>query len=136
MPLRSTRKNVKHSKRFIKFKLLLDEGLSLPNKYPIINKTYNVKHIVSHFKHLRGKEDDKVYKTATKENRIVVVFNTKDYKPLIKKNGSSIILLSNKLSNKDADLKICKTLKQLSSKQSKGCLLYINNTGATIKLPE
>lgn len=134
MPLRSTKKKARRSKKFIKFKLLLDEGLSLPNKYPNLNKNYNLKHIVIDFNHLRGKGDDLVYKTATKENLMMVVYNTKDYKPLIKKDGSSIILLSDKLSNRNADLKICKALKSLSEKQGWGHLIIINNSNSSVEL--
>lgn len=136
MPSQKVTKKVKHSRKFIKFKLLLDEGLSFPNKYPTLNKNYDLKHIISDYKFLRGKEDEQVYKVATKENRLMVVFNTKDFRPLIKKEGASIVLLSNKLSNKDADLRICKMLKELYLKQSKGWLININNTSTSLKLPE
>ncbi len=44
--------------------------------------------------------------------------------------------MSDKLLNKDVDLKMCKMLKLLSLKQGKGCLIYINNTNTIIKIPE
>src|SRR3989338_9885886 len=108
------------SKKRKKYKLLFDEGLPLPKRYPIINNFHNILHI-SETK-FRSSRDDKVYALANKEGRIPVVFNTKDFKPLISQNSVSVISLSDNLTNQQADLKIHKALHELNVGEMKGCL--------------
>ncbi len=117
-----------------KYKLLLDEGLHLPKSYPKTNQYYDLKHI-SQTK-FRAKPDADIYQLADNEKRFPVVFNTKDFKPLISKNRMSVIALSTNLTDKEADLKISKSLRELSTMQEKGCLISISKTGITIKLSQ
>ena len=85
------------SKRLVKYHLLLAEGLSLPTSYPKINSFHHLKHIVHDLN-----------------------------KSGIKKDKPSVIALSTNLSNKEADLKILKVLKELKAVQAKGHLISIS----------
>lgn len=84
-------------------------------------------------KKLRGKADTEIYALAHRENRIPVVFNTKDYKPLVTEATISIISLSINLSNKEADRKIGKALRGLKGMEEKGCIISITKTGIVVK---
>lgn len=134
MHIRSTAKVSKRARKFIKYKLLLDEGLSFPKNYPVLNSYHNVKHIVHDYR-LSGISDKRVYAVAIRESRLMVVFNRKDFRPLIKETTPSVISLSPNLTNKETDLKICKMLRSLSSTQNRGCLISISKSGIVIKLP-
>lgn len=116
------------SRKLIKYKLLLDEGLSLAKSYPKLNNIYNLKHIVHDLNQSRIK-DKPLYDLATKEGRILIVFNVKDFRHLIKRGCASVIALSENLSNKEADLKITKVLKDIKSNQTKGHLISISKSG-------
>lgn len=122
------------SKRHRRYKILLDEGLHLPNCYPRLNNLHDVLHIAQ--TKYRGKADNVIFQIAEKEERLPVVFNTKHFKPLIAKNSVSVISLSTNLDDKESDLKICKALKNLLLAQRKGCLISISKSGITIKIPE
>lgn len=119
------------SKKHKRFKLLVDEGLHLPISYPQLNNLHDLLHIAQ-TKH-RGKKDRDIFLIAEKEERIPIVFNTKDFKPLITQNSVSVIALSTNLTDTQADLKICKALKELRADETKGCLISINNSGITVK---
>lgn len=82
-------------KRHKRYKLLLDEGLHLPNSYPKLNNLHDVLHIVNTKN--KGKSDKIIFQIAEKEGRLPVVFNTKHFKPLITKNSMSVIALSTNL---------------------------------------
>lgn len=119
------------SKKHKRYRLLLDEGLHLPNSYPNLNKLHDVLHVTQTKN--RGKSDEVIFRMAEKEDRLPVVFNTKHFKPLISKNSTSVVSLSTNLTDKQADLKICKVLKNLSVSQTKGCLISISKSGIIIK---
>lgn len=119
------------SRKHIRHRLLLDEGVHLPQKYPNLNNLHDLTHV--YWAKLRGKSDQQVLDYAKKESRMVVVFNTKDFKKLIKQDESSIISLSTNLSDNQADLKICKILKNLKPSQTKGHLLTITSSTMNIK---
>lgn len=123
--------NIKKPK---KHKLLLDEGLHLPQSYPGTNRFYDLKHISQ--TRFKAKPDVDIYYLANKENRFPVVFNTKDFKPLISKGKMSVIALSTNLTDKEADLKMSKALRRLSQAHIKGCLISITKSGITIKIPQ
>lgn len=80
-----------------------------------------------------GVKDPQVYLKAHKEKSIVVVFNTKDFQPLIKKGKPSVISLSTNLVNKEIDTKCCKALKRLKHNQIVGHLISITNEQITIE---
>lgn len=118
------------SKKPKKYKLLLDEGLYLPKSYPRSNQYHDLKHVAL-TKH-RSKPDEEIFEIAKRENRLPIVFNTKDFKPLIKNDRPSVISLSSNLFTKEADLKIIKALKQISENQTKGHLISITKSGISI----
>lgn len=135
MPSPTTQLRRNKSKKVIKYKLLLDEGLSLAKTYPKLNNFHNLKHIV-HDLNKSGIKDKPLYDLATKENRILVVFNIKDFRKIIKKSGTSVIDLSSNLSNKEAGLKIIKTLKEMRTNQEKGHLISITKSEIVFKVAE
>ena len=135
MHLKSQIRETHKSRRFIKYRLLLDEGLPPRNFYIELNSKHDVKHIVHELGH-SGIKDPPLYELANTENRLIVVFNTKDFKPLIKPSKISVISLSNNLTNKEADLKICKALKGLTNSQIHGCLISVSKSGISTKKTE
>lgn len=134
MPSRVTKPQRNKSRKITKYKLLLDEGLFLPKFYPKLNNFHNLKHI-AHDLRRSGIKDELLYELATRENRILIVFNTKDFKTLIKKNKPSVIALSTNLSNKAADSKIFKALREMKSDRAKGYLISITKSGIEFKIP-
>jgi len=115
-------------------KLLLDEGLPRKEAYPKANNLHNLKHIV-HDIDKGGAKDKDVYVIANKEKRLVVVFNTKDFRPLISPESVSVISLSTNLTDKQVDLKICKVLRSLKPSETKGHLITITNNNTSIIKP-
>lgn len=120
------------SKKHIRYKLLLDEGLSPKEKFPNLNNLHSLKHIKHDFKK-GGAKDPQIYKLAEKENCMVVVFNTKDFKPLIDGNKPTVISLSTGLPNQQIDLKICKVLRGIKRNEQVGHLISITNEGIIVK---
>lgn len=118
-------------KKHRRYKLLLDEGLHFPDSYPNLNNLHDLLHIARTKN--RGKTDEFIYRLAGKEGRLLVVFNTKHFKPLISKTSLSIISLSTNLTDQQADIKICKTLKNLPTFQTKGHLISISKSGIEFK---
>lgn len=116
-----------------RYKLLLDEGLPPCSSFPNLNNLHDLKHIALDFD-FGGASDNRVYKLAEKESRIIVVFNIKHFLPLVKsKNMPSIISLSTNLRNKDIDLKLCKLLSSLKPSEAKGYLISLSNFGENKK---
>ena len=115
------------SRKHIRHKLLLDEGVHLPQAYPNLNNLHDIVHVSQ--VNLKGKEDKKIFDYAKRSSRIIVVFNIKDFRKLIHPSYPSIIALSTNLTDKQADLKICKALKELKPSETKGHLISITNSG-------
>lgn len=115
-----------------RYNLLLDEGLPPKEIFPSLNNYHKVSHIKHDFKMGKAKDPD-VYKKAYKEKCLVVVFNTKHFKPLIKIGKPSVISLSTNLSNKQIDLKIYKMLKKLKHNEEVGHLISLTNENSTIE---
>lgn len=82
---------------------------------------------------LRGYADQKIFQFAKQEKRLVVVFNIKDFKKFISKDSPSVIAFSPNLSDEQADLKICKVLRDLKPSQKKGHLISISISGIRIE---
>lgn len=116
------------SKKHTRYKLLLDEGLPPRERFPQLNNLHAIQHIKHDLKKGRSK-DPEIYKIAEKEKRMVLVFNTKDFKPLIEPQKPSVIALSTGLTNEQIDLKLCKILKNLKHNQELGHLISITNEG-------
>ena len=115
----------------IKHRLLLDEGLPHKEAYSQANNYHNLRHIV-HDINRGGAKDKEVYAIANSERRLMVVFNTKDFRPLISPKSVSVISLSTNLADKQVDLKICKVLKTLKPSQIRGHLISITNNRESI----
>ena len=121
------------SRKHIRHKLLLDEGVHLPQSYPKLNNLHDVIHVSQ--VDLKGKADEKIFDWAKQNSRITVVFNIKDFHKFISPNYPSIIALSTNLTDNQADLKTCKALKELKPSETKGHLISITNTGIAKKEP-
>ena len=115
------------SRKHIRHKLLLDEGVHLPQSYPNLNNLHDLVHVSQ--VDLKGKQDEKIFEYAKLSSRITVVFNVKDFQKFIHPNFPSIIALSTNLTDKQADLKTCKALKELKQSETKGHLISITNSG-------
>lgn len=133
MPSVRVKKSNLHAKRPLKYKLLLDESLPPPTNFPKLNNFHDIQHIAQDY-NLSGISDSKVYAIANAQHRMVVVFNTKDFKPLIQPHKSSVIALSTNLLSKEADLKLVKALKEITPQHVNGCLISITKSGVTIKV--
>lgn len=118
----------RRKRQFIKFKLLLDEGLPIRQALPKLNSLHNVKHI-KHDLGLGGTPDEKVYEIASKEKRILITFDYKGFKKLIVEDQSGIIAVSARLSTTDLDKKICSLLSRSTEKSLMGKIIKI--TGET-----
>ena len=115
------------SRKRIRHRLLLDEGVHLPQSYPKLNNLHDVIHVSQ--VDLKGKADEKIFDWAKQNSRITVVFNIKDFHKFISPNYPSIIALSTNLTDNQADLKTCKALKELKPSETKGHLISIANSG-------
>ena len=115
------------SRKHIRHKLLLDEGVHLPQSYPQLNNLHDVVHVSQ--VDLKGKQDEKIFEYAKLSSRITVVFNVKDFQKFIHPDFPSIIALSTNLTDKQADLRICKVLRELKPSETKGHLISITNSG-------
>lgn len=120
------------SQRHKRYKLLLDQGLPPRQNYRELNSLHDVKHIKHDLK-FAGLSDEKVFAKASREGRLLVTFNIKDFQFLIQSNKPSVIALSTQLSNKRADLKIIKALKEIKTSQMNGYLISISNSGIIFK---
>ena len=116
-------------------KLLLDEGLPRKEAYSRANNYHNLRHIV-HDIGKGGAKDKDVYAVANKEKRLVVVFNTKDFRPLIFPQSVSVVSLSTNLTDKQVDLKLCKALRYLKPSETKGHLIAITNNNISVIKPK
>lgn len=112
-------------------KLLLDAGLPRKEAYPRANNYHSLKHIV-HDIGKGGAKDNDVYAIANKEERLMVVFNTKDFRPLIFPQSVSVISLSINLTDKQVDLKLCKALRYLKPSETKGRLITVTNNNISV----
>lgn len=114
-----------------RFKILLDEGLPLPPSYKQLNNHHSIKHIGK--TKLRGAKDKVVYELAKSENRIFVTFNTKDFTKLLEPDTPTIIALYPGLTDTQADLKICKVLRELKTNETHGYLISVTNQSNIVK---
>ncbi len=120
------------SRKHTRYKLLLDEGLPPKETFPTINNLHSLKHIKHDLKQ-GGAKDQKIYKISEEENYLVIVLNTKDFKPMIEDRKPTIICLSSGISNRKIDQKICGILKKLKLEQKRGHIISVSNEGAVIK---
>jgi predicted nuclease of predicted toxin-antitoxin system len=115
------------SKRRTRHKLLLDEGVHLPQSYPKLNNLHDLVHVSQ--VNLKGEADEKIFNYSKQSSRITIVFNIKDFRKLIGPGFPSIIASSTNLTDKQVDLKICKALRELKPSETKGYLISVTNSG-------
>jgi len=120
-----------NTRKHKRYKLLLDEGLPVKDKFPQLNNHHQLRHIM-HDLRMGAAKDKKIYKLAQDDGMLVIVFNTKDFKPLIESEKPSVISISTNLSNKQIDLKLCSILKRIKINEEKGHLISISNEGFSI----
>ena len=118
------------SKKHIRHKLLLDEGLPRKESFPKLNNRHTLRHI-NHDLKKGGSSDSSIYSLAEIIDALIVVFNTKDFKPFITVDKPSVIALSTNITNKIIDNKLCRLLKELNPRERKGHLISITNEGVT-----
>lgn len=116
-------------KRFLKFKLLLDEGFFERKRLPRLNKRHNVKHIKIDL----GKEsipDIEVYKEAVKSKRLIVTFNGKDFKQFAgRSKDSGVIAVTHRMVQEDIDKKLVSLLSKYKKRDLYGKFVSISNSG-------
>lgn len=115
------------SRKRIRHKLLLDEGVHLPQSYPKLNNLHDLVHVSQ--VNLKGKADEKIFNYSKQRSRMTIVFNIKDFQKFVHPGYPSIIALSTNLTDRQADLKICKALRELIPSETKGHLISISNSG-------
>lgn len=71
------------TRRFYKHKILLDENFFYRSYLPKLNRNFDVKHIKDDFKQT-GLKDPEIYKFALNSGRILVTFNSNDFRELAK----------------------------------------------------
>jgi len=79
------------SRNYHRYKLLLDEGLPLPQYFPLLNNLFNVKHVLQDFKGA-GMSDEEVYALAAKENRLIITFNKKHFQSMATKSKETGVI--------------------------------------------
>jgi hypothetical protein len=99
-------------KGFYKHKILLDENMPQRNRFPTLNKLFDVKHIRDDLK--RAKLDDlAVYELAVSLGRVIITYNVKDFRPLAgMKADAGIIGIPDRLPLPQQDTKLCAFLKK------------------------
>lgn len=119
------------SKKHLRYTLILDEGLPRKESFPLLNNLHTLNHI-NHDLKKGGTKDRIIYRLAIKQKALVIVFNTKDFKPLITTNTPSVISLSTGITNTQIDKKLCKLLKKLKPSEAIGHLISLTNEGESI----
>ena len=109
------------TRRQPKPKLLFDESLPPRSRFTLLNQYCNTKHIVGDFK-LSGVDDPTVYQKALATDRILVTFNIKDFRPMLKSNpnGPSIVGVSTNLTNIQISTKLLSLVKKMTVSEFKG----------------
>lgn len=117
------------TKRFFKHKILLDEDVHYRDYFPTLNSLFDVKHITQDYNQI-GLKDPQVYKFATKEGRILVTFNTKDFRELATtSNKIGVIGISANLAIDVIDKKLTALFRKATEKSLLGKLTTL--TGET-----
>lgn len=94
------------SKRYYKYKLLLDENLPSRRRLSVLNERYDVKHIRDDFRRA-GTSDSDIYDLCVAQQRVLVTYNIKHFKPLAgKSNDCGIIGLPPNVPREKLDTKL------------------------------
>ena len=77
--------------RFYKHTLLLDEGFPPRIYFPRVNQRFDVKHVKNDLKKI-GLPDEEVYALACQHKRLIVTYNTKDFRRLAGKSSDTGVI--------------------------------------------
>lgn len=114
------------SRKYHKYKFLLDENFLERSRLLLLNSRYNIKHIKSDFK-LIGLTDPEVHTFAAKEKRVIITFNDKDFANLASKNPKSgVIGVSTNMTADHIDKKLASLLRKTKPNEIYGKFIYIS----------
>jgi Domain of unknown function (DUF5615) len=115
--------------RFYKHTLLLDEGFPPRSYFPRLNQRFDVKHVKIDLKKI-GLPDEEVHALAAAHKRLVVTYNTKDFKRLARKSpDTGVIGVSALMSYAHIDKKLTALLTKSTHNALYGT--YTSITGET-----
>lgn len=98
----------------------MDEGLYPRKSLPRINNRHSVEHI-KHDLNSPGIKDKEVYEIAVRQKRIIVTYNTRDFKNLAKLNkNSGVIGVGQRLTPEQLDTKLNSLLSKKPTKSFYG----------------
>lgn len=98
----------------------MDEGLYPRKSLPRINNRHDVKHI-KHDLNNAGVKDKEVYEIAIEQKRIIVTYNTRDFKKFAKLNkNSGVIGVGQRLTPDRLDTKLNSLLSKSPEKSFYG----------------
>lgn len=101
---------------FHKHKLLLDENMPERHAFPLLNDLFDVKHVRDDL-HRGGLSDPQVYALAAKQHRLLVTYNSKDFKPFAARSlATGVIGVSATLPVHQQDRKLTALLVHRSAK--------------------
>jgi len=104
-------------KRFHKHRVLLDENLPPRAAFRLLNSRFDVKHIEHDFHH-GGHEDLSVYQLAVAQNRTIVTFNVKHFRPLVgTEDDAGVIGLPGSWATPQLDAKLTAVFNRTTPKQ-------------------
>lgn len=102
--------------KFYKHKLLLDEGLFPRNILHRTNNRHNLKHVKHDF-NKGGASDSEVYEIAKSDKRIIVTYNTDDFRSLaMQSKDSGVIGVTQGITPDQLDKKLNSLLNKNSEK--------------------
>lgn len=100
-----------------RYLILLDEMLPAREKFPELNNSHNVRHLVHDF-HKLGLEDKKVILLAKKENRIIITKNTRHFFQECKDLGVTLIGVTEEMPAEEIDKDIMAKLRRISHNET------------------
>lgn len=115
----------KYKRKFVKHKLLLDEGFPVRSYFPRLTHRFDIKHIKADL-NLSKLPDTKVYEIAAKQRAIVVTFNEKDFRDVIVNSNSGVIAVSAMLTNDQIEVKLLALLNRSKKRQLFGKVTVIS----------
>lgn len=98
------------TKKFKKFRLLLDSAFARPEKFIKLRKKANIAHCVHDYGLSFQAEDKDIYQRACLENRFVLTINFKDFRKLVTNGKPGILGIDSGLSNEEIDFEVTEFL--------------------------
>ncbi len=112
-------------RRFYKHKLLLDEGLPLRRRFPILNGRFDVKHIAGDLRRA-SLPDSEVYEVAIRQNRVLITYNEKHFRKLVRHNAIGVIGVSANMPLGQLDKKLSALLTRSRPKDLFGRFIFLS----------